>query len=142
MKARASLAAAALLALATPALAQDAGDPAKGQQIFNQCKACHSIIGADGTPINKGGVIGPNLYGVVGRQAGTYPGFQYSDAMKKAGEMGLKWNEADFTTYVANPQQFLADYTKDPNAHAKMSFHLTHDAASVWAYLQSVGPKS
>lgn len=128
---------------ALPAFADDvAGDPAKGATIFNQCKACHSIIGADGTAINKGGMVGPNLYGVVGRQAGTYPGFSYSDAMVEAGKMGLHWDQAHFVQYVANPQQFLSDTTKDPNAHAKMAFRLTHDAPDVWAYLQSVGPKS
>ncbi|MDE3080624.1 MAG: c-type cytochrome [Paracoccaceae bacterium] len=138
--ATALFAAAALAAL--PAIAQAAGDPAKGKMIFNQCKACHSIIGSDGTPINKGGMIGPNLYGVVGRQAGTYPKFNYSNAMKEAGQKGLHWNEADFVKYVANPEAFLKDYTKDPTAHAKMMFHLTHNAEDVWAYLQSVGPKN
>ena len=45
------------LMLATPVLA---GDPAAGEAEFKKCKACHSIIGADGTEIQKGGKTGPN----------------------------------------------------------------------------------
>ena len=49
----------AALLLAAPAFA--AGDAAVGAKDFNKCKACHSIIGADGAAVVKGGKVGPNL---------------------------------------------------------------------------------
>ncbi len=48
-------------------------DPAKGQIVFLQCRACHSLEAAGP---NK---VGPNLHGVMGRKAGLAPGFAYSD---------------------------------------------------------------
>ena len=72
--------------LAMPALAQDAGDATVGEKEFRKCKACHMIQAPDGTDVVKGGKTGPNLYGVVGRKAGTYEGFKYSDALIKLGE--------------------------------------------------------
>ena len=45
-----------------------AGDPAKGKKVFSKCKACHKI--EDGK-----NAVGPSLYGVVGRDIGTEPGF-------------------------------------------------------------------
>ena len=65
------------VAFAAPALAS--GDAAKGESDFKKCKACHAIVADDGTEIVKGGKVGPNLYGVVGRAAasgaaGPHPG--------------------------------------------------------------------
>ena len=59
---------------------------AVGKAAFAACAACHSVQpgGASG--------IGPNLHGVVGRAAGTAPGFAYSDAMKTS---GITWSEAE-----------------------------------------------
>ena len=59
--------------LAAPAFA---GDAAKGESDFKKCKACHSIVADDGTAIVKGGKVGPNLYGVIGRQIGSLEGFK------------------------------------------------------------------
>ena len=129
--------------LASPALAQDAasGDAAAGEKVFNKCKACHMIEGPDGAVV-KGGKVGPNLYGVVGRQAGTYEDFKYSDLMIEAGKKGLNWNEDDFKVYVKDATAFLRDYTGESSGRGKMTFKLKDDAdaADVWAYLASVGP--
>lgn len=76
----------AAFALATPALAD--GDIAKGEKEFGKCKACHSVEAADGTVIVKGGKTGPNLYGVIGRAAGSTD-FKYGSGLKEAGEKGL-----------------------------------------------------
>ncbi|WP_425099401.1 c-type cytochrome [Tropicibacter sp. S64] len=137
-----TLAALALLA-ASPLAAQDAptGDAAKGEKEFNKCKACHMIEGPDGA-IARGGKVGPNLYGVVGRQAGTMEGFSYSDLMVAAGEKGLMWNEGDFKTYVKDATAFLREYTGESSGRGKMTFKLNNEeaAADIWAYLASVGP--
>lgn len=58
----ASLAAAAGIALALPALAE--GDAALGEKVFGKCKACHAV--GEGAK-NK---VGPELNGIVGRPAG------------------------------------------------------------------------
>ncbi|CAN0587514.1 unnamed protein product, partial [Ectocarpus sp. 12 AP-2014] len=122
--------------LATSALAQDAGDPAEGEKVFRQCKTCHAVTDADGNDVVKGGKVGPNLYGVVGRTAGTWDDFRYSDSMIAAGEAGLEWNAEDFTVYVQDPTAFLRDYLDDKSARGKMTFKLRDpaDAAHLWAY--------
>lgn len=76
----------------TRAFAQDA---AAGEKDFTVCRACHQI-----GPTAKI-AIGPVLNGVVGRKAGTYPGFNYSSANK---DSGITWTEDVLTQYLANPQ--------------------------------------
>ena len=76
-------ASAALLALSVPAFA--AGDAEKGEREFNKCKACHMIESADGEAIQKGGKVGPNLWGIYQRQPGTVDGFNYGDDLVDAG---------------------------------------------------------
>ena len=73
---------------AAPALA--AGDAEKGAKEFNKCKSCHSIVGADGTAIVKGGKTGPNLFGIVGRKAGSEEGFKYGAGLVELGETPLE----------------------------------------------------
>ena len=124
--------------LAVPALAE--GDAAKGEKEFNKCKSCHMIVAEDGTEIVKGGKTGPNLWGIVGRTAGTYPDFRYGDDIVAAGEKGLVWDEATFVAYVADPRAYLREYLGDSKAKANMSFKLAKGAEDVWAYLASVGP--
>jgi cytochrome c2 len=86
------------LALVTAALAQAAGDPKKGEQVFNtQCKACHSL------EAGKNG-IGPTLHGLFGRKAGTVPGYSYSAAMKNS---GVVWNDDTLKKYLADPHKFI-----------------------------------
>ena len=76
-----------------PALA--AGDAAAGKTVFNQCKACHQA-----GPEAKNSV-GPVLNGIVGRKAGEYPGYNYSDANKGS---GLTWDEATLRVYLTDPK--------------------------------------
>ena len=90
----------------------------------------------------RGAKIGPNLYGMPGRVAGSYPDFAYGDAMQTLGATGFKWNEADFTRYVAGPTEFLPGKLSDPAARGKMGFKLAkeQDAHDVWAYITSLSP--
>ena len=75
-----------------------AADVDAGKKVFRKCKACHTL--------KEGGksAIGPNLYGVVGRNAAAVDGFKYSKAMK---ESGLVWDEATLTGYLTKPKEFL-----------------------------------
>jgi cytochrome c len=82
-----------LLLAAEPALA---GDAAAGKVLFTQkCSICHA-------PVEGQNKIGPSLWGVVGRKAGSLPGYSYSDAMKNANRT---WDEATLSDYLTNPRQ-------------------------------------
>jgi cytochrome c len=84
-----------LLALVLPlsAQAQSADD---GADLFQEaCSACHGTTAGDNG-------IGPALVGVVGRKAGSAPGFTYSAAMKAS---GLVWTDKTLDTYLANPKK-------------------------------------
>lgn len=79
--------------VSTSALA--AGNAANGAGVFDRCAICHSNTRTGG---NK---IGPNLFGVVGRKAGTYPGFSYSSAMAS---YGIVWTNAKLDAFITAPQ--------------------------------------
>jgi len=121
----------AIAALGLATAAHAGGDPAKGEKIFKKCKSCHAIVAPDGTAIVKGGKVGPNLYGVIGRKAGSYEGYKYSKALKAAGENGLVWSEEELAKFVANPKKYLG-------GKSKMSFKLRKGGEDVAAYLASV----
>lgn len=110
--------AAAIAAFATaPAHAQNAGDPAAGQRIFNQCRACHVIDN------NGRNGVGPNLHGVVGRKAASIPNFRYSANMRELGEQGHVWTEENLRPYITNPKAVVP--------HGSMSFPGLRDPQQV-----------
>ena len=131
------IAACAVAAIAAPV---HAGDVAAGEKTYAKCKACHSIIAADETAIVKGGKVGPNLFGVIGRPVGSYPGFKYGDGILAAGAKGLVWDEAMIADYVKDPTKWLDANSGDPKAKSKMSFQLAQGGEDVAAYLASVAP--
>lgn len=121
------------------AVAQDA---AKGEQIFKQCMTCHRI-GPDAK-----NMVGPVLTGVIGRQSGTYPGFNYSDLNKHAGEAGLVWTEDLIFEYLPDPNAFLKKFLTDKGkadeatGSTKMTFKLANEQQrkDVIAYLKTFSP--
>ncbi len=127
-----------MIALGAPVFA--GGDAVAGQKVFNKCKSCHTISNGDEV-IVKGGKVGPNLYGVIGRQAGTYEGFSYYDSIIAAGQAGLVWDEEKIAKWVQNPKAFLKDYLNDPKAHSAMTFRVRKGGEDVAAFLASVGPQ-
>lgn len=133
----------AVLALAVPAVAEDeAGDPAKGENEFKKCKACHMIQAPDGTDIVKGGKTGPNLYGVVGRKAGTEEGFKYSEALIKLGEAGEVWTVEDLEHYITDPNSYVQEKTGDDKLKTKMTFKLNKHQPDVVAFLAQHSPEA
>lgn len=137
--------AAALALLAAPAFAQEvpSGDAAAGEKVFAKCQTCHVIANQAGEVLaGKNSKTGPNLYGLPGRVAGTYPEFKYGDSIVALGATGFAWNEADFVTYVADPAKFLKDKLGDTKAKSKMVFKLPkeEDAKNVWAFIASLSP--
>ena len=88
-------------AAAQPALAAQEGKAEEGAEVFKKCRACHDVgPGAK----NK---VGPLLNDIVGRQAGTVEGFDYSEANKTAGAKGLVWTEEVLFKYLENPLTFM-----------------------------------
>ena len=127
--------------LATPALAQD-GDPAAGEAAFGQCATCHHIEDPSGTTLAGRANVrtGPNLYGVVGRQAGSLEGFRYRPDIVAAGEAGLVWDQEKITAYVQDPGAFLSE-TLGKNARSGMAFKVRdpQEAADLAAFLATFG---
>jgi cytochrome c len=108
--AAASLLAAALTA--TDALAQTPA--AAAPPLFAVCQSCHeSTAGA-------GPSVGPNLFGVGGRKAGSSEGFDYSDAMKGS---TIVWSADTLTAFITDPNKTIPgnkmDYSGGDPATAK-----------------------
>ena len=98
-------------------------DPAKGQQVFNKCMACHNA--------DKGGAnqLGPNLWDVLGEPIGQGKGFAFSDALSKKGGT---WDWDNLSQWLSSPKAFAPG--------TKMTFAglgNPEDRANVIAFLNS-----
>ena len=94
---------------------------AEGAKVFMKCSACHSI--AEGGA-NK---IGPALWGVLGRPAGSVPGYKYSKAMA---EYGKNWSFEEMNGFLIKPKDWIKE--------TKMSFvglKKAEDRAAVILYM-------
>ncbi len=100
-------------------------DAVNGRQLFaERCAACHAV------DANK---AGPMLGGVVGRRAGSAPGYNYSPALRSA---DLTWSADNLDRWLADPGKFIAG--------AKMPIRIL-DASTrrdVIAYVQIESGKS
>ena len=96
-----------LLACGGVCAAHAADDPAKGEQQFAPCSACHTV--AAGAP----NMTGPNLHGVFGKKAGTNRAatFAYSPGLKAS---GIVWTPETLDTWITDPTAFVP--------HTKMDF--------------------
>jgi cytochrome c len=100
------------------------GDTAKGEVVFKKCGACHSIKAGE----NR---VGPSMHAVIGRTAGTIPGYAYSAANKNS---GIVWTEQKLFTYLEKPTATIPG--------TKMVFPglpKAEDRLDVIAYLQTAG---
>ncbi len=119
------LAAALALGSAAPAAAQSEGDPNAGRKVFKVCKNCHSV------KQGKTGTFGPNLYQIVGRVAGSVPGYPYSELFAEA---RFAWTPERIDEFIADPGRLYPE--------TKMVFKGLSDAAdraNVIAYLIAAG---
>jgi len=89
----------ALIAAWRPTMATEPAhaDTAAGAKAFLVCSACHSVT-PDGAAL-----IGPNLWGVVGRPVASVPGFDYSAEIKA---VGGDWTPAQIDRFLADPNAF------------------------------------
>jgi cytochrome c len=117
------LAAALVIASTGAGLAQEA---AAGEGVFKRmCFPCHDA--GPGAKVK----LGPPLNGLNGRQAGTIPGFNYSEANKNS---GITWSDATFPEYIKNPMQRMPG--------TRMAFAGVRDdkdIANLWAFLKQFG---
>lgn len=67
------------------------GDAKAGEAVYSRCLGCHAI------EYNR---TGPKHCGVVGRHAGSVPGYDYSPAMKKS---SIVWDEKTLNRFLADP---------------------------------------
>ena len=74
------------------------GDLAHGEKVFKKCSACHMIA--------SGGknMIGPNLWGVIGRTAGSISDYKYSKAMVAYAK---QWSFEEMNSYLIKPQAYV-----------------------------------
>ncbi|MCL6679014.1 cytochrome c family protein [Sphingomonas sp. RG327] len=72
-------------------------DPAKGEQVFKKCAACHNA--------DKGGAnqLGPNLWGVLGEPIGKGRGFPFTDALASKGG---NWDWDNLSEWLKSPKSF------------------------------------
>jgi cytochrome c len=99
-------------------------DVKKGMADTKVCHTCHTF--------EKGGQnrVGPNLWGIVGREKASHPGFAYSEAMKK---LGGKWTVEDLYHFLRKPSGMVPG--------TKMTFaglQRSKDRADVIAYLNTL----
>ena len=99
------------------------GDLAHGEKVFKKCSACHQIA-SDGK-----NMIGPNLWSVIGRTAGSVSDYKYSKAMIAYAK---EWSFEEMNSYLIKPQAYIKG--------TKMAFaglRKEKDRASVILYMNS-----
>jgi cytochrome c len=74
------------------------GDFEAGRRAFAQCRSCHTVVEGGG---NR---VGPNLYGVFGREIGAAKGFAYSQPVQDA---DFIWDGERLDHWLENPRPFL-----------------------------------
>lgn len=107
---------------ATASFAGMTTDAAAGERVFALCRSCHVLDEG----VNR---VGPSLHNIVGRQAGSVAGFNYSDANKNS---GVTWTPDVLFEYLEDPKGFMPG--------TKMAFpgiKNPQDRANLIAYLQS-----
>jgi cytochrome c len=98
------------------------------EQVFNNaCRTCHTTKEGD----NR---LGPNLYKIVGRKAGSLPDYNYSAAMKDA---GFIWDLAKLARFIANPNEVVPGNNMKPYTGLASA----DDRRKALSFLLSMGPR-
>ena len=111
-----------LLAMGVAATATSV-EAADAPAAFKACQTCHKVeAGAK--------LMGPSLFGIAGRKAGTVADFAYSDVMKNS---GITWDDAHLSAFIADPKTSMPG-TKMVFAGLKKP----DDVAAVVTYLKTL----
>ena len=106
-------------------LASQGKEAASEQQVFNNAgRTCHTIKEGDNRQ-------GPNLYGIMGRKAGSLPDYSYSSAMKGA---DFVWDEEKLAHFIASPDEVVPSNSMKPYSGLASA----DDRTKIIAYRQSV----
>ncbi len=89
---------------ALPQASQGMGDVTGLQAFNNACRTCHTVKEGD----NR---LGPNLYKIVGRKAGSLPDYAFSSAMKEA---DFVWDEERLDRFIARPDEVVTGNNMKP----------------------------
>ena len=108
-------AAASVYAVAAPD--ERAGNATHGKTVYQACMGCHSLDEDD---------VGPRHRGVLGRVAGTVPGYPYSPALKNS---QIVWDRDTLDRWLTNPQAVV------PGTKMFFGMSSAQDRADVIAYL-------
>ena len=116
----------AAFASITVSSAAHAQDVVAGEKLFAKCRQCHRI--GEGAA----NFYGPELNGLIGRKAGSVPGYKYSDATKNS---GIVWSEATLRTYLKQPKHDVPGTNMTfPGLQSEA------DITNVIAYVKQFGP--
>jgi cytochrome c len=113
------------LALAAGTAAGADGNPARGEQLYARCQACHALA------YDR---VGPRHCGLLGRKAGSVPGFDYSTAMKKS---GIVWTAKALDQFLADPPRGVPGTTMtyagipDPKERTDLIAYLAKESKCV-----------
>ena len=108
-------------------LSQARADDAPEQVFNNACRTCHTIKEGD----NR---LGPNLFKIIGRKAGSLPEYNYSDAMKDA---GFVWDEAKLARFIGSPDEIVPGNRMKPYS----GLGSADDTKKVVAFLLSISAR-
>jgi cytochrome c len=98
--------------------ANAAASASRGEELYQGCQDCHSI---------ERNEVGPMHKGVVGRAAGSVPGYNYSRALQNA---KIIWTEENLDKWLANPSQFV------PGTKMFYAVQDAQDRADIIAFLK------
>lgn len=92
-----------------------------GRRLFARCAGCHQV------GPNAGNVFGPQLNGVLGREAGGVAGYAYSPALKAS---TLVWDERNLAAFIRDSEAVVPG-----NKMRFMNFMSEQQASDIVAYL-------
>ncbi|WP_425408321.1 c-type cytochrome [Hyphococcus sp.] len=98
----------------------------QGRRQFNECAVCHTVNNGEAHR------VGPNLFGIVGAEAGKQDGFAYSRAMAQS---GVLWSDDNLDAFIENPQGFMRG-----NRMAYIGQRDAAKRAALIAYLKTLNP--
>lgn len=98
---------------------------ARGREVAELCQPCHAMAYEE----NR---VGPSLYGIIGRGAGTHPGYDYSEAMRG---MDFPWEAGTIAAFAQDPEAMF------PGTRMAVGTISQEEADDLAVYLTSIQPR-